>query len=440
VEHNKFQFEEVHDVDVHGLRFRMTLGGAQPTVETEQRIRGLREPQTECLLKTLIRSGDRVLEGGACYGYFTMMLSQLVGDGHVYAYEPDRKYYDLVERNVKINNTKNVSLYREFMGGGHIEGEEALESSRVMGDEVFGEFDEGIDVVFLDIEGHELFFVEEMLQADHTPRVLMFQPHVAFYRDRGQLPMYTSLLDAMAEKYHVIATHGMIVGISKKSDQKVGAHSLLAGYGRNFEKVVVEESEPEVEDFKRGRMIKGKRAGHLGGNIAGGDPKGLELTVARWLVRKYEIKTVLDVGCGEGNMVRFFNEYGCQAVGLDGLKRNTKRVGAPAIIHDLTLAPCRVSGIDLVWCVEVAEHIHEMYVDNFLATLANGHFIVMSFADKKQRGHHHVNKQSKEYWIEKARGIGYKYLRRESTKMRGLASGFLKKNSLLFVRDKAAGK
>jgi len=425
---------EVESIDIHGLRFKMSFGGMPPTRETEQRAHGLREPVTEGILKTVIRSGDRVLEGGACYGYFTLMLSQLVGDGHVYAYEPDRRYFNILKHNVELNEVDNVSLYREFLGSGHVDGEEALESKKTTGGDVLDGIGEEIDVVFVDIEGHELFFVQEILKSKHTPRVIMFEPHPVMYRSRDQIELYAELLDAMAEKYNVIGTHGMIVGVSKNSDQAVGAHHLPARYGERFA-AHYKEPESEVQDFAPGRMIKGKHAGHMGGNIAGGDPNGLEYDVARWLVRKYDIKTVMDVGCGEGNMVRFFNQYGCNAIGLDGLKRNTDKVEGPAITHDLTLGPCRVSGIDMAWCIEVVEHVRDIYVDNVLETLTNGRIVVLSFAVKKQRGYHHVNLQSKEYWIEKMRGKGYKYLRRETVKMQGLAIGFLRKNSLLFVRE-----
>ena len=62
---------------------------------------------------------------------------------------------------------------------------------------------------------------------------------------------------------------------------------------------------------------------------------------------------------------------------------------------------------DLVYCVEVAEHIEEQYLDNLLETLANAPVIVMTHAVPGQPGHHHVNTQPKNYWVEKLDGMGY---------------------------------
>jgi hypothetical protein len=56
---------------------------------------------------------------------------------------------------------------------------------------------------------------------------------------------------------------------------------------------------------------------------------------------------------------------------------------------------------DLVWCFEVAEHIHPDYVESLLRTLTNhSESIVMSAAHPKQGGIGHFNEQPREYWLE----------------------------------------
>lgn len=183
-------------------------------------------------------------------------------------------------------------------------------------------------------------------------------------------------------------------------------------------------------------LVKSAKYRHLGGNVAGGDPACLEYGVAMWLVEKYEVKTVLDVGCGEGQMVDFFKGFGCWAVGLEGLPRNAEAANFPTIVWDITDGPLRIDKIDLVWCVEVAEHIDEIFVDDFIETLANGALVCMTFSPPGQRGYHHVNCQPEEYWIEKMETAGYGYMDTETVEMRTHAHGFIAETGLLFGRKR----
>jgi 2-polyprenyl-3-methyl-5-hydroxy-6-metoxy-1,4-benzoquinol methylase len=43
-----------------------------------------------------------------------------------------------------------------------------------------------------------------------------------------------------------------------------------------------------------------------------------------WLLKKYSILSVLDVGCGEGHAMEWFAAHGCQTHGIEGLAENVK--------------------------------------------------------------------------------------------------------------------
>lgn len=68
------------------------------------------EYETE-LVKNLVKPGMVVVDVGANIGYFTVIFAKLAGNaGKVYAFEPDPYNYDLLSRNIKLNNLSNVVL------------------------------------------------------------------------------------------------------------------------------------------------------------------------------------------------------------------------------------------------------------------------------------------------------------------------------------------
>jgi hypothetical protein len=115
---------------------------------------------------------------------------------------------------------------------------------------------------------------------------------------------------------------------------------------------------------------------------------------------------MLDVGCGEGNAVHFFNKRGVYAHGIDGLRKNIENAVMPIALHDLLVSPY-VMPVNLVWTCEVAEHIDPSKVGNFIDTLANGQIVAMTHALPGQPGHNHVNCQPPEYWIDLMASRGF---------------------------------
>jgi Core-2/I-Branching enzyme len=154
-----------------------------------------------------------------------------------------------------------------------------------------------------------------------------------------------------------------------------------------------------------GHVIDNTRA-DLGGNWRHGDIHTWCPELWKYLVDRFAIKSVLDVGCGEGHAVRFFHKLGLIAHGIDGLELNVKRAVFPVACHDI-LANSYLMPVDFVWSCEVAEHISEEKVDNYIDTLCNGAVIAMTHALPGQGGHHHVNCQPKEYWVDKITRRGY---------------------------------
>jgi SAM-dependent methyltransferase len=146
---------------------------------------------------------------------------------------------------------------------------------------------------------------------------------------------------------------------------------------------------------------------HLGGNIAGGDTASHVPEVWYYLLDELNFKSVLDVGCGEGQAVRWFRERGLWVQGFDGIQINIERCPEGCFLHDLTKQAIRRT-VDFVWACEVVEHVHERYMDKLMDTLTSGRVVAITHAWPGQAGFHHVNCQLPEYWIARFEARGYK--------------------------------
>jgi len=66
----------------------------------------------------ILKEGDVALDVGANIGYYVLIESQLVGkSGHVYAVEPVLSTFKQMEKNVRLNNSTNVSTFQLAFGG-----------------------------------------------------------------------------------------------------------------------------------------------------------------------------------------------------------------------------------------------------------------------------------------------------------------------------------
>ena len=142
----------------------------------------------------------------------------------------------------------------------------------------------------------------------------------------------------------------------------------------------------------------GAETPHLGGNIKVGDPYTYCPTLWDYVIRRFGIESVLDIGSGSGNASQYFFKRGLKVIAVDGYGPNVERSIYPAITHDLTTGPIHTR-VDLVHCQEVVEHIQEQFLDNLLGSMLTGKIILMTHAVPGQQGHHHVNCQRASYWI-----------------------------------------
>jgi cyclopropane fatty-acyl-phospholipid synthase-like methyltransferase len=184
---------------------------------------------------------------------------------------------------------------------------------------------------------------------------------------------------------------------------------------------------------------------HLGGHK---NKTHLDYGVLQYLMETFNIKSMLDIGCGPGGMVSLGREKGIDAYGIDGdYSINRPGVESYISIHDYELGPIDLNlTVDLIWSVEFVEHVWEKFQDNYMKDFQRGKFVLMTFAPPGKPGHHHVNCQTAEYWINVFKEYGFKYdanttkIVRSTSTMNVKKDKFSKKawvqnNGLFFVKN-----
>lgn len=184
-------------------------------------------------------------------------------------------------------------------------------------------------------------------------------------------------------------------------------------------------------------FVKNKQKPHLGGNIAERDPATFCPSAWEYILKKFNIKTVTDVGAGRGWAAKWFSTQRIDVTAIEGLEDNVKNSVYPLIEHDVTLAPF-IKKVDLVNCIEVVEHIDEAFIENLLDTLCSGQYLLITHATPGQGGYHHVNEQHSDYWINHIEQRGYQFSSDDTSTVRMLAkndgSVWVERNGLFFIK------
>lgn len=176
-----------------------------------------------------------------------------------------------------------------------------------------------------------------------------------------------------------------------------------------------------------------KTSKHLGGHA---DITHVDAGAVAALTKSFPLKTILDLGCGPGDMRNVAGRFGLQWIGIDG----DPRVASSGIIsHDFNEGPIHWNfTADIVWCVEFVEHVGEMYVDNYLSLLQNAGVLVLTAAPRGATGHHHVNCQNPEYWIGRIQTETLRFHLGMTDKVRQASTmkrDFIRSRGMVFVSD-----
>lgn len=173
---------------------------------------------------------------------------------------------------------------------------------------------------------------------------------------------------------------------------------------------------------------------NMGGNISIGDHNSFAPKLWDYLLNRFAVSTVLDVGAGLGHFAWYAahcrNTY---VIAIDGLKYNVQHGLHPMILHDVAQHPFKTK-VDLVYAVELLEHIEEQYLENVFETFKSGGIVYATHADPGQGGYHHVNCQYFSYWERVFEDHGFIYADIETKLLQPYVQGH-HRSGMIFINN-----
>src|SRR5579872_1119493 len=143
------------------------------TVSTSIGIDSILDLPLTCLLSKVLKKGMNIVDVGANLGYFTLLASRLVGEnGTVFAFEPEGRNFQLLEKSVSVNNLHNVQLYQKALSDKQGKIELFLGDSSHPNDHSIG-VDRGSGSVEIDSRTLDDFWI-----ASGKPRIDLVKIHV----------------------------------------------------------------------------------------------------------------------------------------------------------------------------------------------------------------------------------------------------------------------
>jgi SAM-dependent methyltransferase len=165
---------------------------------------------------------------------------------------------------------------------------------------------------------------------------------------------------------------------------------------------------------------------HLGGCSLTGDGATYYPRMWAYMVNKFSFKSAIDIGCGAGHSTEYFQHLGLEIHGVEGCKEAAENclIDKKFIkIHDYENDGAYVphKDYDLGWSCEFVEHVEKNCMQNFFETFKKCKYLAITYAYPGQGGHHHVNEQPEQFWLNEISKIGFTYDAETTAELREIA-------------------
>jgi hypothetical protein len=151
------------------------------------------------------------------------------------------------------------------------------------------------------------------------------------------------------------------------------------------------------------------------------------------VLKSENIKTVCDLGCGNGFYVKNLMDLGYECEAYDGNPFTPKLTNGIGKVLDISVPIDLQKKFDCVISLEVGEHIPKKSESIFLDNLVSHSlkYVILSWAIPGQGGDAHVNEQNNDYVISKMAEIGFSIMEDHTLKMRQSADKWYFKNTIM---------
>ena len=154
------------------------------------------------------------------------------------------------------------------------------------------------------------------------------------------------------------------------------------------------------------------------------------------LIKEFNPKSVLDLGCNNGYWLAEFEKAGVSDVmGVDCEDMISELVinKESFRVFDLALELNLGRKYDMVLCLEVAEHLKEDHAEMLVRNICkHGNLVVFSAAIPGQGGYNHVNEKPIAYWVAMFSRWTYTADERFRGKITDNVSGWYKNNTVVY--------
>jgi len=147
-----------------------------------------------------------------------------------------------------------------------------------------------------------------------------------------------------------------------------------------------------------------------------------ETYVAHDIIKRYEITSMIDFGCGIGSFLE--GALDCGLTHIAGIEINLEvakdympyRIVPYIFAKDVT-DPINMGKFDCSWSFETAEHIKPEGTIQFIKNIASAkRFIILTAAPPGQPGRYHINCRPQKFWINNIINEGFIYLEKDVEK------------------------
>ena len=172
----------------------LELDPEDPGISSELALHGTHEPVSTRFLESILQPKMTVIDVGANIGYYALLESKRVGQGGcVIAIEPEHRNFQLLQRNVRLNDAQNLKILNlavsDYVGHGalnigHVSNVHSLEGSEssigtqeveVASIDTLTDHMLSVDLIRMDIEGHECVVINcmEKTLSKFKPRLMI---------------------------------------------------------------------------------------------------------------------------------------------------------------------------------------------------------------------------------------------------------------------------